>query len=1019
MFFNYIYIDKEVIDNENGKNNLYKIRFSLIGSNEEIVQEFSDYKEFVNYLKSLQNDLCVPLEKLLEEDVLYFSDKILLKKIMKDASVSSSFDTSNLQLNVEKNDDKYNVSLINSESGDGTVVTVDSLSVKDQLIDKFRKLYDLENYSINSLYENGKIKNSVYDDKIQYLRISLEDDKIVVEENTKNAFGEYNSSFKDISELPDLFENLLFQHPECRTNLGKLFKEGLIDFSFARDYESDYNNKKIKSVSINPDLGFVFNAGLSVRSKRFTGGLKLDRDGKKIYDLISAMCDQYECKDFSALLETGKINFSSSLSLLPNEVVFGRKVDDETGEFSYNYYAVFDDHYEKITNDEVVEYFNEIAKKKNMKNMDEMFDNGYCKLLYDCDSLDYMENKFNNSDLNEKGKFSLSSIITKIKDKKKKFSLSNIKEGIFTKIKSVGKKVKEGFKKFVNDPLKKFTAITTALTCGVVGLGMSSMFRGKNNDDHKVKEDNLSNSIVDDYVSNPLDSYSDNNSLSLSQLTISNSEYNSLLEKCTTNQDRYEAMKRIGYYLQEYNDGKDSKGQLSFEEGLCMYLAYNTDTGSKFNNILGEYSLSDTLSKTLMSSVSKNASDIAKRKTTFNFSSKSVLLDNEDARSLYSKYEQLFVNMNNSVDDVSKVEYVTEFYNMVREDLPGMNSGDYSNVSNYMYLIEEFVQAIDSKNIATSNHLTEREKKYVHGILDNVIVPELEKANSSNMALFAVDGFYGNSYEDENPTIEEFMDAFNGKVEKKENKTTDDKKKKTETVKANNDVVVENNDGYNDISYNYDNYSDDYNSYDDSDYSTTDNYDYGMEDNYNYDNDLVEDDSVVVIDDNNVEIIDNNGASVVEGTLSEDDMSIMDSDINSSNDVIDEDVLDDSNSNTNDNISSNDNNFDNNDDVISDDNSNTNDDVISDDDNNSNDFSEGVISEDEIINDNDNYEDIVDAPSEDEQIYESDSPLPDPNLDLGDATNMSNEEYADFIIEQMANANYQNSDNTNTNSYKL
>lgn len=214
---------------------------------------------------------------------------------------------------------------------------------------------------------------------------------------------------------------------------------------------------------------------------------------------------------------------------------------------------------------------------------------------------------------------------------------------------------------------------------------------------------------------------------------FSDCNFEELISNCRNNFTRECAVRKIHNFITSYNgeiadshkeEGSSNKMVHTVDETVAMYLAYNDLSYDVINKIFETTKFNyDDLKNNFVSAQYQDAlaHNIQKRSL-----GKWELFENQEDRDLYNKYEELFMEMNKSDDIEIKASYKEQFNNMVREDLSGMSTGDYTNVNGAKAVIKEFVEAMDNVNIEVSNPFTASERQYIDGIRINVVNKKLK-----------------------------------------------------------------------------------------------------------------------------------------------------------------------------------------------------------------------------------------------------------------------------------------------------
>lgn len=260
--------------------------------------------------------------------------------------------------------------------------------------------------------------------------------------------------------------------------------------------------------------------------------------------------------------------------------------------------------------------------------------------------------------------------------------------------------------------------------------------------------------------------YNDNVTDNNMREDFSNCTYQELLQKCKNNTNRKDAMKTIREFVTEYNyeayrykeEKSDVRAVHTLDEAMAMYLAYNDIDSEKVNEIFkGTNMTFDGLRNSLISAQYQDALVHNIQDRTFN---KADLFTKQADKDLYNKYENLFMSMNCAYDK-DKKEFKEKFNDMVRADLSGIATGDYSNVDCSKVIIKEFMDAMDNVNIKADNELTAQEKNYINGIMANVVDKKLNtiviRQNARNLEMTMG---VNSQVMDQEPYYNDFKDAI-------------------------------------------------------------------------------------------------------------------------------------------------------------------------------------------------------------------------------------------------------------------
>lgn len=956
-------IEKE----KTGTSRIVKLNYNTLIEEEEATG--IQTVDLMEYLKEYENETGKLIEQQIADGEIVFDDKEKQKTIINHFDLYHKYGQPEEKIEkiyITKKNNKYTF-----EDENHKILEEDLDSIYPAIY-LYQQQMGRNNYSINKLIEMNEIEIIDEDKKTETETIS----KIIVfaeEENKiKINYEDGQTEIKPISEFSTLIDTLAKQKNILNEEdyLEKLIESNYVGIRI--NPEKGNYDRKIHHVKLSP------NGEMVVVSNFKRKKLNIEENPDEVFSILSALSDQNERTGVKNLMKKNKLKITSEKNKekimeknnenLPVQIVFGKYLDKDQN-ICYKYYAFFDQNdYEEITKAEAVEYFNKLAAKNKIKesNPEKMFEKEICKTLPLSEVEEYMKNP-----PRKKG------VISKIKDFFTEYdeeeeieenAKKQEKTGFFTKLKNFAKK-----------PIVVLAAFTTAvvLACtGIIGKLVSKI-------NEKYKEPTKSS----DGILPGQSAIEDNNQDNINNnVEIKNNQFNKLLNECAGNVNRQNAMEKIGLYSEKYNNHeivKENSKELShsFDELLAQYLIYNDINSTTFSNIIGKYNLNPTeFSKNLKNSIEEDAKIHLKQTNSIN---KDIIIESQAGKAFYKKYENLFITMNSSSNKDDKLMCATKFYNDVREDLPGMENNDYTNVKNYMYIIEEFRIAMESSDIDVSNKFTEQESKYIQNILDQKIMPELTKNIAASQAEAYVDSYYGNETLDLYPSLDEFKNTLESDTNliepsKPQNIVIPNQSTNSNTNTGTNiniippkeDTNISNNTSTDYIENNTTppindtiiEIEDNINSGDVIEDTTTE-----VEDNIISDNTSSE----TVTENIECEIIDNINPSVVEDTLNRDDMEFYDDD-NSIENTEEKETI-----------------------IIPE--------VSVDDQYYNNDTNNSIEIEDY-------YENIGETP-EYGIIYDQNAPLPDPNEVSTAATTVSNEAIADYIVESMANdSNTYNSD---------
>ena len=820
----------------------------------------------------------------------------------------------------------------------------------------YQKSMGLENYSLDRLVELGYIVTSNETTKKQINNIILFPVVNNGEEATheidsiKVVYNDNSTEIKHISEFSNLVKELIekSKYKDEKNPLDSLIRNNVISLNLTGN-ENNYG-KNLRSVKLNSIGELVAISNFKRKKTSLTDNPEL------VYDILCSLSSQNNIASVVKLMDDGLLKISTAkeknkteeIETLPVQIVFGKYIDQNKN-IGYKYYAVYDkNNYQEITKSEAVNYFNRLATKKKIteKKVERMFEKEFCKIIPLAAVEDYVKNS------------------PKVKPKRKSFfsifRKNREKEEDIIKDSNKAKTKKVGFFTKLKKPLVILTtlAVATVTACGAFLSRKYSEFF------NKVKEPNsASDSATPGMITDPAE---ENNTLANSNINmnIQNKEYKDLLNKCKGNENRRNAMLAVGKYLEQYNNltpVKANNGELShnFDEAFAQYLAYNDISESKYNDIMGNQTTALTKFQVdLLKSIDEDAKMHLIQTEPMG---KELIIESETGKSLYQKYENLFIAMNTTTDNNVKKEYAEKFYDMVREDLKVVADNNYENIEDYMFIIEEFRLAMSMSPISTENEFTDLDSEYIHNLMDKIfnrkIVSRLQQAELSNQAQIAVDKYYGNEFEELYPTIDDFKDATQKDVFVSTPSTIP---LFPEYEENNNNISIESTQEQNNSSDNNENnYKPEQNNS-----SVNNENNYTPETNYSETYTPTGDTECIITDN----IIDNIAPGKAEVTLSPDDMEIIDQEI-----IIPQEPVQDT--------------------TVSED------DVLIEKDY----YDKGVI--DENGNVYDCYENINTTDIGNCEVYDQNDPLPDPNA-VSTSSSLNNEQLADMIVESMAAYDY-------------
>lgn len=264
--------------------------------------------------------------------------------------------------------------------------------------------------------------------------------------------------------------------------------------------------------------------------------------------------------------------------------------------------------------------------------------------------------------------------------------------------------------------------------------------------------------------------------------------YNELLNKCRNNLSRKCTVKKFYDFINDYNgriadsykeENTNTKIAHTMDETTSMYLTYNNLSNNDINKI---FETADLSFKNLKDNlISAQYQDTLAHNIQTRTLGKWKLLEKQEDRDLYNKYENIFIEMNKSNDILVKASYKEQFNNMVREDLVDMANNDYKNVDSSKILIKEFMDAMDNVNVEVSNPLTSEEKNYINGIMENVVDKKLKNIAIKQTARNIEKFIEINVIPDNEPYFNDFSKAIIRELEKQNSYYTNDENRDVST----------------------------------------------------------------------------------------------------------------------------------------------------------------------------------------------------------------------------------------------
>lgn len=344
------------------------------------------------------------------------------------------------------------------------------------------------------------------------------------------------------------------------------------------------------------------------------------------------------------------------------------------------------------------------------------------------------------------------------KAKKKKMKKAKSKETKKEKksnlLKKLGSKIINKLKN--NKLVRRITLV--ALTFGVVLGGYKLSHKSKTGE--IIDNTAIENTTEDNY-----------NAENVERPDYSYYSFDELLENCTTNENRKNAMTTLEDFLLTYNDSvansyteenNDAKLVHTVEEANAMYLLYNDLDAQQIYDIYGNTAFDKTELTNNFSSAQYQ--DTLAHNIQTDTLGKSRLLINDDAKKLYEKYENIFINMNQTDNYNEKVYNAQKFYSAVREDFNNMTDSSYENIPSYKIMIKEFIDSMLNINLDIDNKLTDDELNYINGFYNQTVenkASEIATMQTARSVESTIDYGDGSAVENDlNPYYSEFKDAL-------------------------------------------------------------------------------------------------------------------------------------------------------------------------------------------------------------------------------------------------------------------
>lgn len=319
-------------------------------------------------------------------------------------------------------------------------------------------------------------------------------------------------------------------------------------------------------------------------------------------------------------------------------------------------------------------------------------------------------------------------------------------------------------KKLINKFMKFSLVQRIAIGLGTLVFMIGGFKLGQKLFTHNVPKDNDTTTEANSNSNtNNIDVKEDNNT----REDFSEYTYQQLAKKCKKNIHRKEAIGTMYDFINNYNHTigytyKETKSDIraahTMDEVAAMYLVYNEIDPDIIHEIFKttELNAKDLREKLISAQYQDTLAHNIQTRTL----DKADLFTKQADKDLYNKYEKLFIDMNESFDDEKK-NFKEKFYDMVREDLPGMATYNYKNVDSSKVIIKEFMDAMENVNIETKNSLSNQEKNYINGIMANVVDKKLQTIATRQAARnIEMTMDYNSQITDQEPYYSDFKNAI-------------------------------------------------------------------------------------------------------------------------------------------------------------------------------------------------------------------------------------------------------------------
>ena len=331
---------------------------------------------------------------------------------------------------------------------------------------------------------------------------------------------------------------------------------------------------------------------------------------------------------------------------------------------------------------------------------------------------------------------------------------------IYNKIRKLNKKekkssLKEILSKFKIKKLSIRTALITLATllglAGGTGIGfvIANKFNNKKSNEDKSKKENT--------VDNVVPTTEEINDIKIEPETAEEMlqkyvSVNDILEKSDINKTKANTINRIWSYLKNYNKtiSKKHKSSVSdtrlahtWDEAVVYYLSYNDISKEELVSVFDGYNIDlDIFEEAYKNGFNQDiqAYTVLKKST-----KKVNLINSQEGKDFYTKYEDLIIKYNQNFDkEHDEVEtIVNEFTNTVRNDFD-INS-PIENIESYKLSVIPIIQAFNdmTENRNFDSILTDEEMSYFDELshfdmVEDKINDLANSLNAYNMATNAV-----------------------------------------------------------------------------------------------------------------------------------------------------------------------------------------------------------------------------------------------------------------------------------------